>query len=126
MAVPQVAIVGRPNVGKSSVFNWLSGRRIAIVDDVAGVTRDRLNQLIEYEDRFFDVVDTGGIGIEDVDNLTKEVEEQISAAIDSAELGAGRIADAECGGQAKRVPLQAAVNMGIDGHIDGLAGRFVK
>ena len=42
MAVPQVAIVGRPNVGKSSIFNWLAGRRLAIVDDMAGVTRDQL------------------------------------------------------------------------------------
>ncbi len=86
MAVPQVAIIGRPNVGKSSVFNWLAGRRIAIVDDVAGVTRDRLCQLVEFEDRYFEVVDTGGIGIEDVDNLTREIEEQISMAIDSADV----------------------------------------
>jgi len=49
MSVPQVAIVGRPNVGKSSIFNWLAGRRVAIVDDQAGITRDRLTQLIEYE-----------------------------------------------------------------------------
>ena len=64
----------------------LAGRRIAIVDDVAGVTRDRLSQLVEFEDRYFEVVDTGGIGIEDVDNLTREIEEQISMAIDSADV----------------------------------------
>jgi GTP-binding protein len=86
MTVPQAAIVGRPNVGKSSVFNWLAGRRIAIVDDVAGVTRDRLCQLVDHEGRYFELVDTGGIGIEDVDNLTAEVERQISAAIDSAQV----------------------------------------
>jgi len=86
MAVPQVAIVGRPNVGKSSIFNWLSGRRLAIVDDMAGVTRDRVSQLIECEGRFVELTDTGGIGIEDTDNLTREVEAQISAAIDSADL----------------------------------------
>ncbi len=86
MPVPQVVIVGRPNVGKSSIFNWLAGRRIAIVDDVAGVTRDRLSQLIELEDRYFELVDTGGIGIKDVDNLTEEVEEQIRVAIDSADV----------------------------------------
>jgi GTP-binding protein len=86
MGVPQVAIVGRPNVGKSSVFNWLAGRRIAIVDPTPGVTRDRVMHLVEFEERFFELVDTGGMGIEDSDNLTENVEEQISAAIDSAAL----------------------------------------
>ncbi|MFN3190713.1 MAG: ribosome biogenesis GTPase Der [Aureliella sp.] len=86
MAVPRVAIVGRPNVGKSSIFNWLDGRRLAIVDDMAGVTRDRLVTLIEHEDRFFELVDTGGMGIEDSDNLTKEVEQQISAGIEEADV----------------------------------------
>ena len=77
--------VGRTS-GKSSIFNWLAGRRLAIVDDMAGVTRDRVSHLIEWEGRYFELVDTGGIGIEDVDNLTEEVEAQISAAIDSADL----------------------------------------
>lgn len=84
MSVPQVVIVGRPNVGKSSIFNWLAGRRIAIVDDVAGVTRDRMIHLMNERGRFFEIVDTGGIGINDVDDLTQEVEEQIQFAIDSA------------------------------------------
>ena len=86
MRVPQVAIIGRPNVGKSSIFNWLSGHRIAIVDDVAGVTRDRMSHLMHVEDRFFDLVDTGGIGINDVDNLTKEIEQQIEHAIEVADV----------------------------------------
>lgn len=86
MSIPRVAIVGRPNVGKSSIFNWLDGRRLAIVDDVAGVTRDRMVTLIEHEDRFFELVDTGGMGIEDADNLTKEVEQQIQAGIDEADV----------------------------------------
>lgn len=86
MAVPRVAIVGRPNVGKSSIFNWLDGRRLAIVDDMAGVTRDRLMTLIEHEERFFELIDTGGMGIEDTDDLTKEVEQQIQAGIDEADL----------------------------------------
>ena len=63
MAVPVVAIVGRPNVGKSSLFNWLAGRRIAIVDPTAGVTRDRVSTLLKVGDRFFELVDTGGMGI---------------------------------------------------------------
>ncbi|MCO6457158.1 MAG: ribosome biogenesis GTPase Der [Pirellulaceae bacterium] len=86
MGVPQVVIVGRPNVGKSSIFNWLAGHRLAIVDDMAGVTRDRLSHLVEHEDRFFELVDTGGIGINDVDNLTKQIEQQITTAIDSADV----------------------------------------
>jgi GTP-binding protein len=84
MGVPQVAIVGRPNVGKSSLFNWLAGKRLAIVDPTAGVTRDRVTQLIQFNDRFVELVDTGGIGIVDADNLTEHIEEQIQAAIDSA------------------------------------------
>lgn len=86
MSIPRVVIVGRPNVGKSSVFNWLDGRRLAIVDDVAGVTRDRMITLIEHEGRFFELMDTGGMGIEDADNLTKEVEHQISVGIDEADV----------------------------------------
>ncbi len=86
MPLPQVAIVGRPNVGKSSLFNWLAGRRLAIVEDVPGVTRDRMLHAIEVGDRHITIVDTGGMGIKDVDNLTKEVEGQITAAIDSADV----------------------------------------
>jgi GTP-binding protein len=84
VAVPVVAIVGRPNVGKSSLFNWLAGRRIAIVDAQAGVTRDRLSTLVQSEGRYFELVDTGGIGIQDVDNLTAQVERQIEMAIEQA------------------------------------------
>ena len=86
MQVPQVVIVGRPNVGKSSLFNWLAQRRLAIVDDVAGVTRDRMTYLMESAERFFELVDTGGLGIEDTDNLTRQIEEQIALAIDSADV----------------------------------------
>ena len=59
MGVPQIVIVGRPNVGKSSLFNWLAGRRLAIVDSTSGVTRDRVTQLAEVHDRFVELVDTG-------------------------------------------------------------------
>lgn len=86
MGVPQVVIVGRPNVGKSSLFNWLVGKRVAIVDDVAGVTRDRITRLIEENDRFFELVDTGGIGGNDVDDLTTEIDQQIQIAIDTADV----------------------------------------
>jgi GTP-binding protein len=86
MGAPQVVIIGRPNVGKSSLLNWLAGRRIAIVDPTAGVTRDRVNYLMEADGRFFELVDTGGMGIKDSDNLTAAVEEQIEAGIDQASL----------------------------------------
>jgi GTP-binding protein len=86
MAVPVVAIVGRPNVGKSSLFNWLAGRRIAIVDPTAGVTRDRVSTLTKVRDRFIELIDTGGMGIEDHDNLTVQVERQIDLAIDQAHV----------------------------------------
>jgi GTP-binding protein len=86
VAVPVVAIVGRPNVGKSSVFNWLAGRRIAIVDPTAGVTRDRVSTLLKLGERFVELVDTGGMGIEDVDDLTEQVERQIELAIEQAHV----------------------------------------
>ena len=86
MSVPQVVIVGRPNVGKSSIFNWLAGRRLSIVDDVAGVTRDRVTYLMQEGDKFFELVDTGGVGINDVDNLTTGIEDQIEMALDSADV----------------------------------------
>ncbi len=86
MALPQVSIVGRPNVGKSSIFNWLAGRRLAIVDNMAGVTRDRMTFMLEHGGRHFDIVDTGGIGINDVDELDEEIEHQIEIGIQGADL----------------------------------------
>ena len=86
MSVPQVVIVGRPNVGKSSVFNWLAGKRLSIVDDVAGVTRDRVTYLMQEDDHFFELVDTGGIGIVDRHDLAPDIHVQIDAAIASASL----------------------------------------
>lgn len=63
MALPVVAIIGRPNVGKSSIFNRIAGQRISIVDPLRGVTRDRISAIIEEEDTSFELVDTGGIGM---------------------------------------------------------------
>jgi GTP-binding protein len=73
-------------VGKSSLFNALAGRRIAIVEPTAGVTRDRVATLIKAGNRYFELVDTGGMGVQDVDNLTTEIERQIEAAIDQAQV----------------------------------------
>ncbi len=93
MSLPVVAIVGRPNVGKSSLFNRLIGRRISIVQATPGVTRDRVSAplaLREDHDQdasgYVELVDTGGMGVEDVDDLTDHVEGQISYALNQAEL----------------------------------------
>jgi GTP-binding protein len=86
LPLPVVAIVGRPNVGKSSLFNYLVGKRVSIVDPTAGVTRDRVSSIVEDEGRFFELTDTGGIGIVDADALSEDVEKQIQAALDLADV----------------------------------------
>ncbi len=86
MSVPQVAIVGRPNVGKSSLMNWLAHKRVSVVDPMAGVTRDRVTYTMHHQDRYFELVDTGGIGIVDLDELEAEINHQIQIAIDQAHL----------------------------------------
>src|SRR5262249_55290899 len=77
---------GRPNVGKSSLLNWLARKRISVVEPTAGVTRDRVTYLMQADDRYFELVDTGGIGIVDADNLSDDIERQINTGIDAATL----------------------------------------
>jgi len=102
MALPVVAIIGRPNVGKSSLLNALAGERISIVEPTAGVTRDRVSTIIcrkaspsgERDDQYFELVDTGGYGmgstsspqVVDSDQLSGHIEQQIHQAIESANL----------------------------------------
>jgi len=123
MPVPKVAVVGRPNVGKSSLFNWLVGKRVAIVEPTPGVTRDRVSTLLcldsnerptrhssprpRFKDvrdlleedeelgepsqpsdaaRYVELIDTGGIGIVDRDDLSDHVERQIRIALEEASL----------------------------------------
>ncbi|MEM9082005.1 MAG: ribosome biogenesis GTPase Der [Planctomycetota bacterium] len=105
MALPRVAIVGRPNVGKSSIMNMLAKGKVSIVDDTPGVTRDRVSVLIELTGplqtetpRLCELTDTGGYGVyvaeggrfddagEDLSQLTGDIEGQIAAAVDSADM----------------------------------------
>ncbi len=86
MAIPQVAIVGRPNVGKSSILNWLAHKRVSVVDPTPGVTRDRVTYLMHERDRYFELIDTGGIGVVDRDDLSEDIERQIQVGIESADL----------------------------------------
>jgi len=86
MALAVVAIIGRPNVGKSSLLNALAGEMISIVEPSAGVTRDRVSTIIEKDDRYFELIDTGGYGIVDTDHLGEHIKGQILQAIESANL----------------------------------------
>lgn len=86
MPIPKVAIVGRPNVGKSSIMNWQAGKFVSVVDATAGVTRDRVEYLMHHKDRYFELVDTGGIGIVDSDDLSEDIEHQIDFALHESDL----------------------------------------
>src|SRR5260370_15740837 len=85
MSNPLVAVVGRPNVGKSTLFNRIVGRRIAIVEDTPGVTRDRLYAPVRWKGRTFTVIDTGGIILNESDPLKVQVRNQAEIAMDEAD-----------------------------------------
>src|SRR5947208_13340486 len=84
--MPMVAIVGRPNVGKSSLLNALVGKRISIVQDMPGVTRDRVSTPLEIDGRFVELVDTGGFGFIDEQGLSEHIQQQIEFAMSRANL----------------------------------------
>jgi len=86
MPLPVIAIVGRPNVGKSTLFNYLLGEARAIVEDQPGVTRDRHVARARWEGRPFLLIDTGGLVLGDTDLLSREIGAQVRAAIDGADL----------------------------------------
>jgi len=85
-SLPVVAIVGRPNVGKSSLLNALVGKRISIVQDMPGVTRDRIASPLNINGKYVELVDTGGYGYVDPDQLTEHIKQQIETAVSQASL----------------------------------------
>ena len=86
MSKPIVAIVGRPNVGKSTIFNALAGSRISIVQDTPGVTRDRIYADVSWLNYNFTMIDTGGIEPESGDIILSQMREQAQMAIDTADV----------------------------------------
>src|SRR5260370_14515947 len=83
---PLVAIVGRPNVGKSTLFNKLAGERIAIVEDVPGTTRDRIYADAEWNGRIFTIVDTGGLEFDGGNLFGEQITAQARLAMDEADV----------------------------------------
>ena len=86
MANPLIAIVGRPNVGKSTFFNKVAGRKISITEDRPGVTRDRLYADSEWRGKAFSMVDTGGIELRSADTMWREIKKQAEVAIETAQV----------------------------------------
>ena len=83
---PLVAVVGRPNVGKSTFFNKICGKRISIVKDTPGVTRDRIYADAEWCGHRFTMIDTGGIELKSEDTMFRHIREQAEIAIDLADV----------------------------------------
>lgn len=96
MALPVVAVVGRPNVGKSTLFNKLIGKRLSIVEDTPGVTRDRIYAKGEWRNRQFMLVDTGGIETSTEDVILKQMRQQAELAIERADVII-LVTDVRCG-----------------------------
>ncbi len=86
MSRPVVAVVGRPNVGKSTLFNVLAGERISIVQDTPGVTRDRIYADVSWLNMSFTLIDTGGIEPDSSDMMLSRMREQAQIAIDTADV----------------------------------------
>jgi len=132
--IPKVAIVGRPNVGKSTLFNWLVEKRIAIEDPTAGVTRDRLVQRISLDGRTVDLVDTGGMGFDDPDGLTERIDAQIEAGLAEAavvllvvDVRTGLVAaDHDVAARVRRsgAPVLLVANKADDPRLDDHAHEF--
>ncbi|MDG1897636.1 MAG: ribosome biogenesis GTPase Der [Fuerstiella sp.] len=136
MGIPKVAIVGRPNVGKSSLLNWMAGKLLSVVDPTAGVTRDRVTWMMHEMDRYFELVDTGGIGIVDSDDLSDDIERQIDVGLAECDLllfvvdaKAGITPlDKEVAERLRRIekPMLMVVNKCDSSRLDVEAGSFLR
>ena len=115
---PLVVIVGRPNVGKSTLFNRIVGHRTAIVDDVSGVTRDRNMAECDYQNRIFTLVDTGGLDLTTDDVIVKHIKYQTRTAIEGADLVIA-VMDGRAGLSPLDTDLSEAVTTGDEAGLPG-------
>ena len=132
--LPTIVIVGRPNVGKSTLFNRITGQRRAIVGDEPGITRDRLHGVASYEGRRFELVDTGGIVVSDAEYIPSQILKQARMALEKAQrvvfLVDGRAeitaADRELGTMLRKLgkPVTLVVNKVDTGAKEGLVHEF--
>ena len=135
-ATPTVVIVGRPNVGKSTLFNRITGQRRAIVGDEPGITRDRIHGSAEHHGRHFEVIDTGGIVVHDQAHIPAQILRQAEVALASAShiifLVDGRAevtgADRDLAQMLQRLgkPVALAVNKADTAAREDLAGEFYE
>ena len=132
--MPTVVIVGRPNVGKSTLFNRITGKRSAIVGDEPGITRDRIHGTATYDNRHFELIDTGGIVIEESDYIPSQILKQARVALERAAHiiflvdGRGEItgSDRDLAQMLRRLgkPVSLAVNKADTSAKDHLASDF--
>src|SRR5271165_5470036 len=132
--IPTVVIVGRPNVGKSTLFNRITGQRRAIVGDEPGITRDRLHSLTTYEGRRFELIDTGGIVVSDAEYIPSQILKQARVALEEARhvifLVDGRseisASDRELASMLRKLgkPVTLAVNKADTGARESLMHEF--
>src|SRR5215467_13202265 len=135
-AAPTVVIVGRPNVGKSTLFNRITGQRRAIVGDEPGITRDRIHGFAEHDGRRFELVDTGGIVVDDQEYIPSQILRQAQVALENAAhiifLVDGRAeitgADRDLAKMLLRLgkPVSLAVNKADTAAKDELAHQFYE
>src|SRR5579871_3691442 len=135
-ATPTVVIVGRPNVGKSTLFNRITGQRRAIVGDEPGITRDRIHGTADHHGRRFEVIDTGGIVVNDHEYIASQILQQAEVALQTAAhiifLVDGRAeitgADRDLAQMLRRLgkPVTLAVNKAETAAQRDLAGQFYE
>src|SRR6266700_2395381 len=135
-AIPTVVIVGRPNVGKSTLFNRITGQRRAIVGDEPGITRDRIHGTAEYLGRRFELIDTGGIVVHDQDYIPAQILRQAEGVLATAAHiiflvdGRGEItgSDRDLAQMLKRLgkPVSVAVNKADPALKQDLTGDFYQ